>query len=301
MIGKPIKVEEMKFEVLVVDDNLENIQVVMNILSQDNYELSYATHGKEALQLVQKHEYDLILLDIMMPEMDGYMVCKELKNALETDEVPIIFLTAKHDKESVVKGFECGGVDYITKPFNSHELLARVRTHLELNYVRKFFKTASLVDSLTGLFNHEYIKERVEIEISRAIRKKRPLGLLMLDIDHFKGINDNFGHQAGDIVLAKCAESFRSILRKEDICGRYGGEEFLVILPDADLENGLASAERIRLAIENLAWEQPALKVTISGGICTLRGKKNAPYLIKEADDLLYKAKENGRNRIESK
>jgi len=288
------------FEVLVVDDNLENIQVVMNILSREGYELSYATSGKEALGQIQHTAYDLILLDIMMPGMDGYTVCRELKDSPETEEIPIIFLTAKSDTESIVKGFETGGVDYVTKPFNSLELLSRVRTHLELNHIRKFFKQSSLVDGLTGLYNHNYIIERVENEISRAKRKNTPLSVLMLDIDHFKIINDNFGHQVGDEVLVQSANIFRQEFRKEDILGRYGGEEFLIVLPDTDLENGVPSAEKIRTTIEALTWKHKGLEVTISGGISTFKGNNLAFDLIKEADDLLYKAKHKGRNRIES-
>ncbi|MCP4136966.1 MAG: diguanylate cyclase [bacterium] len=319
-MNEDIEITLKEAMILIVDDVPKNLQVMGNTLDKEEYQLAFATNGEEALAMVNEIPPDLILLDIMMPVMDGFEVCKNLKGSPETKNIPIIFLTAKTETKDIVNGFELGAVDYITKPFSSAELLARVKTHLELKkskdiileisaelkeYAEELKKKNSILeemvitDSLTELYNHNYIIERLSQELSRDNRYPDTVSIIMFDIDHFKNINDTYGHQTGDEVLVKISSTLKESLRDSDIIGRYGGEEFLVILPKTDAENGFRTAEKIRQAIEDLSWREEGLQTTISGGMCT-RSDEDVIALIKKADGLLYKAKENGRNRIES-
>ncbi|MCP4136968.1 MAG: diguanylate cyclase [bacterium] len=299
--------------ILIVDDVPKNLQVMGNILSKEGYQIAFATNGKEAIPMIEDIFPDLILLDIMMPEMNGFEVCTTIKGSSKTKSIPIIFLTAKTETDDIVKGFRFGAVDYITKPFNSSELLARVRTHLELKrskdiilqiseeLIRKnmILEEMAISDSLTELYNHNYTITRLTEEIERSNRYSQDLSIIMFDIDHFKEINDMHGHQVGDEVLSRVSAILKSRLRRVDIVGRYGGEEFLVILTNTNLEQGITTAEKIRHDIEELTWSFEGLKTTISGGVCA-HENGNDVELIKKADKLLYLAKENGRNRIES-
>lgn len=317
--------EEQKPLILIVDDTPKNLQVLVNILRKEECKVAVATDGKKALSLVTEHIPDLILLDVMMPEMDGFEVCKLLKESKEMNEIPIIFLTAKTETQDIVKGFELGAVDYVTKPFNSLELLSRVRTHLEvkkgkeqilkINYqLRKeieertkiteelrmknaILDKMAVTDSLTGLFNHAHIIERLTQEVTKSRRYAFHLSIIMFDIDNFKRINDSYGHQIGDKVLVKVSSTITHELRKVDLVGRYGGEEFLVILPHTNIKGSVITAERIRKSIEALKWPEQGMTLTISGGTCSLLNE-NVQDFIKQADDLLFQAKKSGRNQI---
>lgn len=294
-----MEIKDLKTEkILIVDDNVKNIQILANILKGENYNIEFATSAKETLKWIEKADFDLILLDVMMPEMDGFELCQKIKKDFKSKEIPIIFLTAKADLEDILKGFEIGAVDYLTKPFNSLELFARIRNHLELKRVKDELKTMAVTDSLTGLFNHGFIYKRLKEEVEKAKRYDKDLSIMMLDIDKFKKINDNYGHQFGDKVLKKISAVIKSCIRNIDILGRYGGEEFLLVLPETELKAGVNVAERIREKIEEIAWDNTILKVTISGGITQIDKQDEFDFL-KEADRLLYKAKENGRNKIE--
>lgn len=322
---KPVQPSD-KALILIVDDRPKNLQVLVNILRKEKYKVAVATEGKQALSLVEEHHPDLILLDIMLPELDGYEICKILKESPETREIPIVFLTGKTETQDVVKGFQSGAVDYVTKPFNSIELLSRVNTHLEVQRSRDtilqintqlrdeveerkkiteelkrknaILDKMAVTDSLTGLFNHRFIIERLGQEIAEAKRYDFNLSVIMFDIDYFKTVNDNYGHQMGDKVLFEISETIKDQLRKVDIVGRYGGEEFLVICPHTDLEGILITAERIRKKIGTLTFGEENMNVTISGGVGTLKDE-DVSELIRRTDELLYQAKENGRNRIE--
>ncbi len=320
-------IETQKPLILIVDDTPKNLQVLVNILRKEECKVAVATDGFKALSLVEEHIPDLILLDIMMPDIDGYEVCKMLKESPGVKDIPIIFLSAKTETEDVIKGFEHGAVDYVTKPFNSLELLSRVRTQLEIKKSKEQVLRANerlrqeieerkkiaeeleiknaildkmaVTDSLTGLFNHAHIQQRLTQETTKSRRYSFNLSIAMFDIDHFKGTNDTYGHQVGDKVLIKVSSTITDQLRKVDLVGRYGGEEFLIILPHTNLKGSIVSAERIRKNIENLKWPETGLKITISGGVCTLLDE-DVQDLIKKADDLLFKAKNAGRNQIAS-
>jgi len=290
---------------LIVDDTVENLQVLGSVLKSENYKIAIATNGHQAITIANDIKPDLILMDIMMPGMDGYETCKKLKSIPETMEIPLIFLTAKVDNEDIIKGFKVGAVDYITKPFNSYELKARARTHIELKISRDLLKKKnevleklSITDGLTGLFNHRFIIDTLARLIDENDRYKQPLSIAMFDIDNFKKVNDKYGHLFGDEVLARVASFIESTLRKTDMVGRFGGEEFLVLFVLTDLKGAAESAKRIVEGVEQIKWDSRDLKVTISGGVCEKAGE-DISALIKKADGLLYAAKEKGKNRVE--
>ena len=291
--------------ILIVDDTVKNLQILGTILKEENYKIAVANNGNQAILAANEIKPDLILLDVMMPELDGFETCKKLKSLSETKDIPIIFLTAKVETEDIIEGFKAGAVDYITKPFNSYELKARVKTHIELKISKDLLqqknvilKKLSITDGLTGLFNHRHITDTLSRLVEENIRYKQPLSIAMLDIDNFKKINDEYGHLFGDEVLTRIANSIESCLRKTDLVGRYGGEEFLVLFAHTNLKGAIESVERIIKNIENLKWEKNNFKVTISSGVCEKKDE-DTTTLIKKADDLLYAAKKKGKNRVE--
>jgi diguanylate cyclase (GGDEF)-like protein len=306
MDNKDLKKEEQPL-VLIVDDVPKNLQVLGTILSKENYRIAAANNGEQAIAIANDALPDLILLDIMMPGLNGYETCTKLKSISKTKEIPVVFLTAKIETEDVTKGFKAGAVDYVTKPFNSFELLARVKTHVELKTSKDLLKEQnellqklSITDRMTGLYNHQYIIDSLSKRIAESKRYKQPLSVAMIDIDFFKKINDGHGHAFGDHVLIKISSIIEDIIRKTDMVGRYGGEEFLIIFTYTDLKNALKVTERIRESIEKQKWDKPKLKITVSGGIDQLKDEDASEIIIK-TDNLLYKAKENGRNRIEAR
>jgi diguanylate cyclase (GGDEF)-like protein len=261
--------------------------------------------------MIPKMRPDLVLMDVMMPEMDGFEACSRMKASAEMKDIPVIFLSARSESEDVVKGFKLGAVDYIQKPFNAEELIVRVRNHLELVRSRRLIihymdemgrqnallEELSITDSLTGLYNHSHSIERLHQEAANARRYETPLTMMMLDIDLFKAVNDTYGHVAGDEVLKGVADIIGSNVREGDIAGRYGGEEFILVLPNTPLDGGLAIAERIRRRVEENTWQIEELRITLSGGIKSLENE-NPTELIIRADSNLYAAKEQGRNCI---
>lgn len=256
-----------------------------------------AHSGKEALSRKDLKSFDLILLDINMPGLNGYELCSALKDSGETNEIPIIFLTGNSLPEEKVEGFRCGAIDYVTKPFNGSELLARVKNHLKSKHNQDFLKELALMDGLTKLYNHSYIHERLSEEMSKAKRHKLELSLIMIDLDNFKMINDSFGHNLGDCVLKKVASTIQGLLREEDIAGRYGGEEFIIILPNTNCSSALIVAEKIRNSVKKLKWETEALKISLSGGVYSFAGETVNEF-IEKTDQLLYNAKNMGKDRI---
>ena len=298
-----------------MDDIEENLQVIGSILKDNNLNISFARSGTQAISGIEKKLPDLVLLDISMPDIDGYEVCRRLKALPETQDIPIIFLTARTLTEEIVKGFRTGAVDYVTKPFNREELLARVSTHLQLKEARDIISRQneeltmkndelyriSITDKLTQVHNRMYIMEALGKEFSRCKRHKDNLSCVLLDIDHFKKINDTYGHQTGDMVLIETALLTSSQIRKEDHFGRYGGEEFLLVLPAAGADEARLLSEKIRKKIENhiVKYNRNKLKVTISAGISDNRDAavESDGELLRRADIALYKAKNMGRNR----
>jgi diguanylate cyclase (GGDEF)-like protein len=292
--------------ILIVDDTPTNIQVLAEALCSD-YRVKVATSGKAALALSNNPESrpDLILLDVMMPEMDGYEVCRRLKQSPATQGIPVIFVTAKNDVTDEEHGLRLGAMDYIVKPFRLAIVKARVQNHINLKIKTDLLETLALIDGLTGIPNRRRFDEVLDIEWKRAQRGGSVLAVIMADIDYFKAYNDNYGHSAGDQCLTAVAKTLASSLyRPSDMMARYGGEEFVGILPDIDVEGARVLAERWRANVAALALPHQHSKaenyVTISVGYASLRPTQyQSPMeLVEKADKMLYQAKELGRNRV---
>jgi len=296
-----------KQTVLIVDDAPENIRLLGEELAQD-YDLVVATNGEDALGIAFSEDPpDLILLDIVMPGMDGYDVCKRLKAEEATRHMPVIFLTAKSNESDEQKGLSLGAVDYITKPFSLAIVKARVKNHLELKQRGDMLEAMSARDPLTGLANRGRLGQVLQMEWRRCLRTARPLALIMIDIDHFKSYNDSLGHAAGDACIKSVAQALDAAMRRPgDLVARYGGEEFTAILPDTDAQGVIAVATTMRETVESLAINHPSSPisdwVTISCGaaIAIPASHLTSEDLLSAADKMLYRAKEKGRNRVES-
>jgi diguanylate cyclase (GGDEF)-like protein len=291
--------------VLIVDDVPTNIQILAHALSSA-YRIKVASTGKDALKIAQRERPDLILLDIMMPGMDGFEVCRRLKSDAHTHKIPVIFVTAKNADADEEQGLNLGAVDYITKPFSIPIAKARIRNHIRLKQQADLLESLSLLDALTGIPNRRRFDEALASELKRAARDGTTLSLLMIDIDHFKQYNDYYGHGAGDVCLQTVAtELSRGVVRPSDVVARYGGEEFVIILPETDLVSAMQIAERLRQRIEALAlphaYSESASIVTISIGVAAqaeFTDNNLAQPLNDAADKALYLAKESGRNRV---
>jgi len=287
--------------VLIVDDDPPNVKLLAEVL-RDLCHLSFATTGARALELAAAA--DLVLLDVQMPAMDGYEVCQRLKAEAATRDIPVIFVTASGQVDDETRGFEVGGVDYITKPISPPVVRARVRTHLELKQSRDLLAELATRDGLTGIPNRRRFDELVATEWRRAVRDRGVLTLALLDVDHFKLFNDRYGHARGDECLQAVATALTGCCRRAaDLVARWGGEEFALLLPGLD---GPASLDLLGGALERVArLEIPhagsptAPVVTLSCGAVSLRpeGGSEPPDALEAADQQLYAAKEAGRNR----
>jgi diguanylate cyclase (GGDEF)-like protein len=286
-------------------------------LLEGGYRVIFAEDGIEALKKVKQYSPDLILLDVMMPRMDGFQVCKHIKNNIQTRFIPIILVTALNEIDSKIKGIEAGADDFISKPFNKLELLARVKSLLRIKHLNKELqqkikqleeaqiklKKLAITDGLTGAYNYRFFKEQLEKELIRASRHNNHVSIIMMDIDYFKQYNDTHGHPAGDYVLRTISGILKNNIRNIDIAARYGGEEFALILIETNKQAAGIVAEKIRRLIEeyNFKYEdtQPAGKITVSMGVATFpEDGKTFDELIGTADKRLYHAKETGRNRV---
>ncbi|MEM9772000.1 MAG: diguanylate cyclase [Cyanobacteria bacterium P01_D01_bin.73] len=301
--------QPQQFLVLVVDDAVGNLNLVGRILEQADYETTFASHGAQALEQIPMVQPDLVVLDLMMPDISGLEVCKKLKENSRTEHIPVIFLTASDDKKDLIEAFAYGAVDYITKPFSAPELLARVKNHLELKHSRDLLKQAiakldrlAKTDPLTGIANRRHWLTLAKQEFKRTQRYESSFSILLIDLDHFKNINDTYGHHAGDQVLITIVKSVRSKLRQQDFFGRWGGEEFVVLLPETGLKAATTVADRLRSSVEALVKKPTPNQIypctTLSIGItsCGIQDI-NLDSIIQRADQALYQAKEQGRNR----
>ncbi len=308
-----------KSTILVVDDTPHNARIVYKILTGKNCEVLIAEDGNSALAVAQNERPDLILLDIMMPEMDGFETCKLLKQNKETQDIPVIFMTALSDLDSKVKGFEAGAVDYVTKPFQQKELLARIQTHLTIRSLQRELqiqkmslekaneelKRLAIIDDLTQVANRRRLEDYLQKEWKRGVRERIPLSIILCDIDFFKQYNDTYGHVVGDECLQQVAQAInQAVKRPADLVARYGGEEFMVILPNTPLEGCLKVARDIQKSVQSFRITHEASTIdqyiTLSIGIAnTVPESFHQPItLIKAADTALYTAKQNGRNCI---
>lgn len=295
-------IPEKKQTVLVVDDMPANIDILVGLLG-DKYKVKAARNGLKALDIARAaNPPDLILLDVVMPEMDGYEALEQLKSESDTAAIPVIFVTSLDEDEDEEKGLKLGAVDYITKPFRSAIVLARVENHLKLKSYQDLLKRQSNLDGLTGLPNRRAFDELLRQEWRRGARLESPLSLILLDIDFFKQYNDHYGHLAGDECLRQVGKQLATVGRSIDFVGRYGGEEFVCVLPHTDSSGAVRVAERLKEAITQLeithAKSRAADYITISLGVATQvpRDADDPLDLIEKADQMLYRAKGAGRN-----
>ncbi len=312
-----------KYKILIVDDHEDNIELLRARLEARGYEVHGANDGFAALEAVERVTPDLILLDVMMPKMDGMEVVRRLKSNPELPFIPVIMQTALDSTENKVEGLDAGADDYITKPINFAELEARVNSLLRIKQLQVALKSSntqlearekelaemnnklreiSLTDGLTGVENRRSLEDRLQDQWQHSVRLHEPMAVVMCDIDKFKSVNDQYGHQAGDAVLKEIAHILKTEAREIDRVGRYGGEEFLLILPGTVLDAAVTFAERLREKVENhtFAYEGGTLRRTMSCGVAASPHPKvkDQEALVRAADDALYVAKETGRNRV---
>lgn len=288
--------------VLIVDDNINNVRLLQDILEDEGYEVSTLHSGVSVLETARKVKPDLILLDIMMPVMDGFEVCRALKADVELSDIPVIMVTAKVDGKDIKYALGMGAVDYIKKPIDEDEVIARVESALRQNQKKDDLREKATKDSLTGLYNHALLLESLEKEIVKQERNNESISFVMLDIDYFKKVNDTYGHTIGDDVLRELSKILQKEIRSTDIPGRYGGEEFGVVLPGITREDTLNLSEHIRDTIEKYVFSANIsnIKATISAGFYfkTADNSICSEEMVKCADEALYKAKQSGRNRV---
>ena len=304
--------------VLVIDDSATMRALLCAALREKNLFDRYleASDGAAGLRVAAEEEPDLVLCDLVMPGLDGYGFLEGFRATDAGARIPVLMLSSEQEAEKKVGGLERGANDYIVKPCPPAELCARVANYLrmkvlqdeleaknrELSLKNAELATMAITDSLTQLHNRRYFMQRAEQDFARAERAGSPLGLLIADVDHFKQINDTCGHQAGDRVLQEVARAVRDSVRQGDVVARWGGEEFVVLLPDSDFSASMLVAEKLRKVVEELAVPGAAQRVTISVGVggFPAPGVESLPMLIEVADQGLYRAKQSGRNRTES-
>jgi len=290
---------------LIIDDEKVNLKILTHILSPE-YTIYTATNGANGIKIAREYMPDLILLDILMPEMDGYETLSELKTFEKTRKIPVIFITGLDSEKDEEKGLALDAADYIIKPFSSLIVKLRVRNQIQMINQLRTIEYLSMHDQLTQLPNRRSFDERLTMEWSQAIREQTPISILMTDLDKFKKFNDIYGHQQGDVVLQVVAKVFpQSLRRPGDFAARWGGEEFAVLLPNTPLTGALESAERLRADVEKAeipCADGSILKITISIGVSSLLPTKDSSIInfLSSADKALYDAKQAGRNTVHS-
>jgi two-component system cell cycle response regulator len=308
--------EESAGRILVVDDHEDNVELLRARLESWGYQVDAAHDGREALDRVMSSPPDLILLDVMMPAVDGNEVARRIKHNPALPFIPIIMQTALDSTESKVEGLEAGADDYITKPIEFAELKARLRSMLrikklqeeleererELLEANERLRHMSRTDALTGLENRRSIERQLDTMFAHGLRLDEPLGCVMCDLDRFKSVNDEHGHHAGDAVLKQFAQILKKAAREIDVCGRYGGEEFIALLPGTPIESAETFAERVRKDVEahTFVFEGGSIRRTASFGVAGWPHPRitDCDKIVRSADDALYVAKETGRNRV---
>ena len=296
--------------ILIVDDVEDNVEILEDLLTFDGHNVQSVRSGEAALKRVRESRPDLILLDILMPGMDGFEVCTRLKADENTKDIPVVFVSNMSDIEYKVKGFKVGGVDYINKPFHHAEILVRVNTHITMLRLRRHLEEQNAelerlanTDYLTNLYNRRRFFQAAEDEFAGAIRSRNPISITLMDLDFFKRINDTYGHMVGDQVLIHIAKIIRMHCRVSDVAARYGGEEFIILHPSIDRQNAFQVAERIRKGVEAKPYksEEDEINVTLSAGVVDTQIRsdvKRIDDILGLADKALYCAKDAGRNRV---
>ena len=301
------------FPVLIAEDDPVSRKLLEKTLSKEGYDVVTAENGRKAFETFEERFFPIVITDWMMPEMDGLDLIKTIRRKERAGYVFIFLLTAKSSKEDIIAGLGAGADDYLTKPFNRGELMARLKTATRILELEESLKRAnkeihvlSITDALTGCFNRAYMDKTLPKEVKRCLRYKRPLSLIMGDIDHFKLVNDTYGHQTGDEILRRFVTCLNREIRKEiDWICRYGGEEFLLVFPETDFDSAMGLAERLRVNVSEMLidFEERKDSITVSFGVTGLPATmKNHDISHEEiiglADRFLYEAKETGRNRI---
>jgi two-component system cell cycle response regulator len=307
---------EERHRVLVVDDHPDNIELLRARLEARGYEVESASGGEEALQMVKQNPPDLILLDVMMPKVDGMEVVRRIKADQDLPFIPVIMQTALESSSNKVEGLDAGADDYITKPINFPELDARVKSLLRIKMLQEDLRTRerqleemnekllriSQTDGLTGVANRRALEQKLDEFWAHSQRLHEPLSIVMCDIDKFKSVNDTYGHQVGDIVLKDFACLLKEAVREIDRVGRYGGEEFLLLLPGTPIDSAVTFAERLREIVKEhtFSFEGGTLRRTMSCGVAAWPHPeiRDQDALLKAADDALYVAKESGRDKV---
>ena len=298
--------------ILVVDDDVFMRKILVRYLERERYQLIEAANGMEALKIYQAYQPDVILLDAMMPILDGFECCSQLQNLPNGDHTPVLIITALEDRESVDRAYEAGASDYVTKPIHWAVLRQRVRHLIEQSYLRQKLEAANQelqrlvsIDGLTQMANRRCLDEYLDQECKRASREQIPISLVLCDIDFFKNYNDNYGHQEGDHCLQEVAQAISKYTnRPADLVARYGGEEFVIVLPNTDAQGSINVAIRATEVMRSLklphSYSKVAPYVTISCGVATLLPSQEfePTDLLKAADQALYKAKAEGRNCV---
>ena len=313
-----------KVPILVVDDLPQNIMAIEAVIADKGFDVITAASGNDALRLSLKHDFALILLDVQMPGMNGFEVARLIRSNPKTSHFPIIFVTAgMKDLLNQIEGYETGAVDYLIKPFEPVILRSKVQVfrdlYLQRKVIERFYsnleqiveertfelmeanKTIShqaATDDLTELYNRRYFNECLTAALSAARRHTFPLSMIMIDLDHFKSVNDTYGHSTGDVILKKFSDLLREIIRTEDVAARWGGEEFIVLLPHTASDAAAALAERIRAAFEQQSDGAIKIGLSASFGVVQSLESDDADTLIRRADAALYQAKREGRNRV---
>lgn len=303
----------METSVLVIDDSPGARHQILDGLKSAN--LFQVYHEAESVidgfKIALSEPLDVILCDLDMPGMDGFKFLSMIKTRKELQDIPVILVTGVNDQESKIRGLERGASDYLTKPYDPAELIARVKVQLKIKTLQDSLKKSnqalmelSNTDPLTHLSNRRFLMKTLEKELQRCERSQKPMALIMVDVDHFKPVNDTYGHQQGDVVLQTLADQMKAHLRDYDLAARFGGEEFALVLPETALAEAVQVAERLRVAISELRIpaDHNEIRLTISLGVATYPHPKvrTVDNLILEADRALYNAKERGRNRVET-
>ncbi len=290
--------------ILIVDDEITNIEI-MNAVLEDTYEICFATSGEQAIEVARTVLPDLILLDVMMPGIDGYDVCERIKSERLLADVPVIFTTGLTDQDAEVRGLSLGAIDYITKPIQPVVLRARVANHIELKRLRDQLAQMAVTDALTGLSNRRHLEETIKTEVTALAETKDWLSVILLDIDFFKSFNDTYGHPEGDRCLIMVASALtRAMHRSDNTVARYGGEEFACILPGTNFEAAMKMAQNIKNQVQALNIPHSGSSIspflTISMGVASAmaaHGMTSSDW-INHADQQLYLSKAGGRDMI---
>jgi diguanylate cyclase (GGDEF) domain len=292
----------MKHKILIVEDNLEDFERVQKLVAAENYDISYAPDGASVFPIMEKEIPDLIILDLLLPDVDGFELCKRIRGDERFGHVPLLFYSSAASIDNKLLGLQLGASDFLGKDCDPRELLLRLQNLLRAKVVFDEMVKLSVIDSLTHAYNRRYFQHRLVDEFERGKRYNRDFCCVIVDVDHFKQVNDTFGHPAGDAVLKRVAALLRRHTRSVDVLSRYGGDEFSLLLPETNFQGAYVVAERVRGLIEKTEIGRPEydIRVTLSIGISSLitGGALGMDELITQADVALYQAKRDGRNKV---